>query len=67
MEEEPNDPLYTVSLIGLILFFNIVVATVTWYCFNLISSISFADAVIFVLIFRIIEWAKQTIIEMCFN
>jgi len=67
MEEEPHHPLYTISLAGLIVLFNIIVATITWYCFNLISTISFTDAIVFVLIFRIIEWAKQTILEMCFE
>ena len=67
MEEEPSDPLYTISLIGLILFFNIVVATATWFCFNLFATISLTDAFAFVVVFRIMEWAKQTIIEMCFG
>lgn len=67
MEEEADHPLYTLSLYGLILLFNIIVATIAWYCFNLIGHISFTDAFIFVFIFRVIEWAKQTILEMSFG
>ena len=73
MDKEQHHPLYTVSFIGAILLFNIIVAAVTWGCFNLLSglininTISFTESILFVIIFRIIEWAKQTILEMCFS
>jgi len=67
--EDNHHPLYTASFIGAILLFNVVVTIITWFCFNLIDnfSINFTDAVMFVVIFRIVEWAKQTILEMCFS
>lgn len=64
--KRPNLP-YIASFCGIVLLFNIIVTAVTWFCFNLISTISLTDAIVFVIIFRIIEWAKQTILEMCFD
>ena len=69
-DEDPTEytgPYYMISFYCIMLLFNIVIATVTWFCFNLIGVISFTDAIVFVVIFRIIEWAKQTILEMCFD
>lgn len=71
--EEQNHPIYTASFIVLIITFNFVGALLTWVCLNYITavtdltSITLTDAVVFVIIFRIIEWAKQTTFNLFFD
>lgn len=73
MEEENNDhPLYYVSLISVVVVVNLILTFVTWFCYNLvsyfidISPINLFDAFIFVVVFLIMDYAKQILFELIF-
>ena len=66
-------PLYIASFIAIIVIINVALASLTWFCFNSLSNfidiqpIAFSEAFLFVLLFRVLEWAKQTILELIFE
>lgn len=73
MEEGQHHPAYTLGFILTIIVFGVIEATCTWLCFNMLSNIidispiSFTTAIIFVVIFKIVEWVKETTLDLCFN
>ena len=73
MQDQSNHPLYIVSFITIIITISILLATLTWFCYNSMSNfidvqpITLTGAFLFVFLFRILEWGKQILFELIFE